>query len=430
MNTTARLRDALAVLCAVYLVLLQTNLALVLRSTVFGAIALVALALAFRADVRADAALSRPARAAVAAFLAWAAWSAASLAWSVAPRYSAGELWTEVLALGIGAGAILLSVRETVVFRRYVTTVLAAFAALAAASIGLRLLSTPWNEPLMQLAHHGVGTWSTHIVVVAPLILLVRAPGRAGWGPGRAPSAASIALLVLALASARATENRMVWPALLASLAVLGAASALRWPASGRLSLARRAIPFVLLAALLAGALLDVAWRKAETTQAPPQSIERSVAEDPRLAIWPIVRDRIAERPWIGHGFGKGILGPELARELGDPTLTHAHNAFASVWLQTGAIGLALFVAALAAAAWRFAGYARSRDDALALVGIAGLAILAGVVVKNLTDDFFFRTNARFLWTTLALLVAFGERRLREESESRGRTPVIPRSDP
>ena len=428
--STRRLRDALAVLCAIYLVLLQTNLALALRSAVFGAIALVALVLVFRSEARADAALSRPARAAVAAYLAWAAWSAASVGWSVAPRYSAGELWTEVLALGIGAGAILLSVRETVVFRRYVATVLAAFGALAAAAIALRLTAVSWNEQLLQLAHHGVGTWSTHVVIVAPLILLVRAPERAGWGTGRLPTAAAIALLVLALASARATENRMVWPALLASLAVVGAASALRWPASGRVPIARRAIPYVLLAALLAGTLLDVSWRKAESTQAPPQSIERSVAEDPRLAIWPIVRDRIADRPWIGYGYGKGILGPEIAREMGDPTLTHAHNAFASVWLQTGAIGLALFVAALAAAAWRFAGYARARDDTLALVGIAGLAILAGVLVKNLTDDFFFRTNARFMWTTLALLVAFGERRLRTGSEDRGQTPMTPGSDP
>lgn len=184
MTSTAKLRDVLAVLCAIYLVLLQTNLALVLRSTTFGAIALVAIVLVFRADARSDAALARPARIAVAAFLAWAGWSVASIAWSVAPRYSTGELWTEVVALGIGAGAILLSVRETVVFRRYVATVLAAFAVLAAASIALRLTAAPWSEQLMQLAHHGVGTWSTHVVIVAPLILLVRAPGGAGWGPG------------------------------------------------------------------------------------------------------------------------------------------------------------------------------------------------------------------------------------------------------
>lgn len=413
MTTTAKLRDLLAILCATYLVLLQTNLALALRSTVFGAMALVALAVALRPDARADAALTRPARAAVAAFLAWAVWSCTSLSWSVAPGYSAGELWTEVVALAIGAAAVALSVREDAVFRRYVATVLAAFAALALASVGLRLAALPWNEQAMQIAHHGVGTWSTHVVIVAPLILLVRAPARAGWGTGRMPTAAAIALLAVALLSARATENRMVWPALLASLAVTGVACSLRWRAPGRPALALRALAFTLVAAVLAAALFDVAMRKALSTQAPPPSIERSVAEDPRHAIWPLVRDRILERPWAGHGYGKEIVGPELARELGDPTLTHAHNAFASVWLQTGAIGLALFVALIAAAGWRFAGYARSRDDALALVGIAGLAILAGVVVKNLTDDFFYRTNARFLWTVLVLLMAFGERRLR-----------------
>jgi O-antigen ligase len=300
--------------------------------------------------------------------------------------------------------------RETIVFRRYVVTILAAFAALAIASLGLALASTPWNDKLM---HHGVGTWSTHLCIVAPLVLMLRAPPRAGFGEGRRATIAAVVLVVLLLASARATENRMVWPSLFASLAVIGAGSALRWPRPWRDQGGARTLAFVAIAVAIALAFFDVATRKAESTQAPPTSIERSVAEDPRLAIWPLVRDRIADRPWAGYGYGKEILGEDLARALGDATLTHAHNAFASVWLQTGVVGLALFVAVLALAAWRFAGYARSRDDALALVGLVGLAILAGVLVKNLTDDFFVRSNARFLWSTLALLVAFGERRLR-----------------
>ena len=295
-------------------------------------------------------------------------------------------------------------------FRRYVVTILAAFAVLALASLGLALASTPWDDKLM---HHGVGTWSTHLVIVAPLILLLRAPVRAGFGEGGKATLVAVALVVLLLGSAYATENRMVWPALFASLAVVGAGSALRWPRPWRERGGARTLAFVVLAIAIGLAFFDVATRKAESSQAPPVSIERSVAEDPRLAIWPLVRDRIAERPWVGHGYGKEILGPELARVLDDPTLTHAHNVFASVWLQTGAVGLALFVALLGLAAWRFAGYARSRDDTLALVGLVGLAILAGIVVKNLTDDFFVRTNARFLWATIALLVAFGERRLR-----------------
>ena len=423
MTTTDRLRDALAIACAIYLVLLQTNLALALRSAVFGVIAVLALAVVVRRDARADAALSPPARALAIAFVAWSAWSALSIAWSRAPAYSAGELKTDVVELGVAAGAILLSMRETAVFRRYVVTILTAFAVLALASLGLALASTPGNDKLM---HHGVGTWSTHLCIVAPLVLLLRAPERAGFGEGRRATLAAVALIVLLLASARATENRMVWPALFASLAVVGAGSALRWPRPWREQGGARTVAFVALALAIAAAFFDVATRKAESTQVPPASIERSVAEDPRLAIWPLVRDRIAERPWAGHGYGKEILGPELARTLGDPTLTHAHNAFASVWLQTGAVGLALFAAVLGLAAWRFAGYARSRDDALALVGLVGLAILAGVLVKNLTDDFFVRTNARFLWTSLALLVAFGERRLRSESGAARSLPAAP----
>jgi O-antigen ligase len=238
-------------------------------------------------------------------------------------------------------------------------------------------------------------------------------------------TACALALVAASLASAQVSANRMVWPALIASLAVIAAAGAWRWPERWRAHPARRLAAVAALTLAMVAAFVDVATMKAESTQAPPPSIGRSVAEDPRLAIWAEVRDRIAERPWVGHGYGKEILGASLAARLGDPTLTHAHNAFASVWLETGAIGLVLFVAVLAAAAWRFVGYARSRDDALSLAGVVGLAILAGMIVKNLPDDFFVRTNARYLWTTLALLVAFGERRLRTGSQ---KTPAEPRA--
>lgn len=409
-RTTALLRDTLAVLGGTYLVLLQTNLMNAPRSVVLALMALVAIAIVLRPDARADAALSAPARAVVAAYLASVAWSVASLAWSVDRDVTLAELRADVALTSIGAFAILLSVRETVTFRRCVTAILTAFAVLALASVGMALADGPWDDKLM---HHGVGTWSTHVVLVAPLILLVRAPERAGWGPGRNATIASIALLVLALASARASENRMVWAALLASLAVIGAATALRSKAGGRGPSLARTLAFLTLALMLAAAFADVASRKATSTLAPPASIERSVAEDPRLAIWPLVGEKIAAHPWIGHGYGKEILGPELAAKLGDPTLTHAHDTFLSVALQTGAIGLALFLALLGTVAWRFAGYARSRDDALARIGVAGLAILAGMLVKNLTDDFFVRTNLRFFWAVVALMIAFGERRLR-----------------
>ena len=42
------------------------------------------------------------------------------------------------------------------------------------------------------------------------------------------------------------------------------------------------------------------------------------------------------ERPLTGYGFGRRILAGPLAAEMGDPLLAHAHNVFASQWLQTG----------------------------------------------------------------------------------------------
>ena len=42
---------------------------------------------------------------------------------------------------------------------------------------------------------------------------------------------------------------------------------------------------------------------------------------------------------------------------------------------------------------------ARSTDPGIAAIGAAGLALVAGVVVKNLTDDFFVRQNALLFWS-------------------------------
>ena len=58
----------------------------------------------------------------------------------------------------------------------------------------------------------------------------------------------------------------------------------------------------------------------------------------------------------------------------------------------------------------RYLRFLRSPDDALAFVGVAGLARIAGFVVKNLTDDFLFRSNAKELWAMLAILIGLGTR--------------------
>ena len=93
--------------------------------------------------------------------------------------------------------------------------------------------------------------------------------------------------------------------------------------------------------------------------------------------------------------------------------LAHAHNLFVSQWLQTGAIGVAALCALLLALAWRYAAFLRAADGMLAAIGLAGLAMLAMFVVKNLTDDFMIRPTSKEFWALNALLIGYGIRRER-----------------
>ena len=72
---------------------------------------------------------------------------------------------------------------------------------------------------------------------------------------------------------------------------------------------------------------------------------------------------------------------------------------------------MAAFVALLAALTVRYVQFLRSTDDALAFLGVIGIALVAGFVTKNLTDDFLLRSNGKEFWILNAALLGFGMRR-------------------
>jgi O-antigen ligase len=88
---------------------------------------------------------------------------------------------------------------------------------------------------------------------------------------------------------------------------------------------------------------------------------------------------------------------------VGHPKLRHAHNGCIDLALEVGAIGLAAFLGLLGALAWRYR--AMLADPALAPLGVMGLALLAGFVVKNLTDDFLHRQNGVLFWALNGMLL-------------------------
>jgi len=403
---------------AAYLALLPTNAATFVHSLTFGvagACAVVVYALTVR-----HPATRIPLAGAVvlAPLFAWAAWSTASLAWSIDVPYSRGQLSREVFDSLLAIFIFYMAAYNARALRVLVTSAL-----LSLAALGIVAMSMDWQgvfDPA--LYHNGVGPWSTWLVLVAPLLFLLVAPKPAGFGRHAVPLSVAGILLLAIIVLARMTDNRIVWIALAAVFAAASIVGALRWRAHLSRAPARFVLPLLALLLVLSVAFVD-SLRERANLYYRDSTLAQTLENDPRLALWEHLREKIGERPWTGYGFGRRILADSMSRELDNPLLTHAHNLFASQWLQTGLVGMLAYVAILAGLAWRFGQFVRSRDEALAVAGLAGLALIVGWVTKNLTDDFLFRSNAKEFWALSAMLLGYGMRRRRKSVTGTGSGP-------
>ena len=401
----------LAGFTAFYLFLLPTNHGTTLRSIAFGgSVLFAALVLGWslrERHVRPEAQIPLPPWSLTLTAGAWYAWSAASYFWSVRPHYTAGQLSREVAENVLVIVAFYIASADVATLRRYVATALASFAIMSALAIGYALTAAGWDPALK---HNGVGPYSTYVVLTAPLLLALLAPAPVGLARRGLALALCAVLLALLVASARLTDNRMVWIALAAVFATAAIVSAARWPRTFLRAPWRWLAPLAALLVVLGFAFADAAKERAVSVFPPQTSVEATIKADPRFRLWNQLSERIGDRVWQGYGFGRRIQAEEIANDLADLQLTHAHNLFVSQWLQTGAVGLALFAAMLGAIAATFIRYARARDDVLAFLGIVGLSVLTGFVVKNITDDFLFSSNAKEFWALIAMLVGLGTR--------------------
>lgn len=102
-----------------------------------------------------------------------------------------------------------------------------------------------------------------------------------------------------------------------------------------------------------------------------------------RVGIWDYVCARIAEQPWLGHGFDASRVSTEVLTIQGIPTSAiplHPHSASLQIWYELGAIGAVLAAAALFTGG-RTLAQALHRDRAAA-AGVAGTLAALGVVAN------------------------------------------------
>lgn len=252
------------------------------------------------------------------------------------------------------------------------------------------------GRPWFDLGDWGdVGLVSTYLVTVLPVLYLV-----ALRSPRHSPArVGALALAGACLVAGALTLNRMFWFATAAEIAVFAVFSMRLWDPR------RRILWMLVVGTLVAGlALLQVlaASESRLALFAPGTGVWEFLADDPRGELWRFAVARIAEHPWIGAGIGKWTSRGAFLAQFHDPLLMHAHNAFLNRALETGLPGLAAFAALLLSVVVAFRRIARSPDADTAAIGAAGLALVAGVVVKNLTDDFFVRQNALLFWSLVA----------------------------
>ncbi len=138
---------------------------------------------------------------------------------------------------------------------------------------------------------------------------------------------------------------------------------------------------------------------------------------DPRFELLEIPANMIKQQPWIGYGFGRDamlhVLGGEIELEkiLADYPAGyqygHAHNLFLNYALEVGLVGLLIFLLLMTQLIHYYYRHSKDSDLLVALAGVAGVAILLGFLVRNQTNDMFYRDLSLYFWSTQGLLLGF-----------------------
>ena len=142
-----------------------------------------------------------------------------------------------------------------------------------------------------------------------------------------------------------------------------------------------------------------------------------------RIPLYEAALRMVKQSPVTGAGLGTAAVKQAITDYgfyYGSAPYTHAHNIYLQVWLETGALGLAAFIAAMYNALKRGAKVALlphcSRP--VRMVTLGAVSGLAGSLVCGLADYLWTYPRVMLIfWFTVALLLA-GVRLARQEAET------------
>ena len=329
------------------------------------------------------------------------------LLWALDPAYSADEIKHEILfplcffLLGyhlIGGQSNVKIVCKLIL--------LGNLFAIATACIKFFLAETV-NPNGTDAFLMGVGNFSTYLITSLPLALL------ATWVlvEKRFRSPAIVGVLGMNCLGLYLSANRQSWVALFFELLLMTTLFI------GHVR--PRIIIATVLGASIVISLVFVAQnhRRTGANGLETVNITGALEKDGRIATWKLAIGASLETPLTGGGIGRDTFirrFPEYAKKQEPFAFRHAHNVLIDKLLQLGIPGLIAFVALFVALCHRLIKQAQRSEQAKVL-GITGLAICIGVLLKNMTDEFFFRELCYLFWLYIGIVLAW-QKRLESET--------------
>jgi O-antigen ligase len=334
------------------------------------------------------------------AIAVWAGVVVFSLFYAVDPDYSLGEVKNEVGYTLLAFVAFFAWTRDEKRLRFLCLALLAGFLVISvSALLGGYVRRGGWPEHAF---HGGVGTVSTYLVTIGPVLALAVAL----FG-GRYAKKGLLPLGLLFLAVSLLAAQRALWPAVALQAALAGV-----WFWRTR---AKSLRPFrfamggaVLLALIVGAVFLSDHLRTGGDSQSP-----LAMENDMRPSLWWDVGEEILEHPLIGAGFGRRALIKAYPDRVppGNTVFWHSHNLVLNYGISAGVPGMAALLILFAALAWRFWQLALRADSSGRLAGLAGAAMVVGVLARNMTNDFFVRDGSLMFWALAGMLFGYALRR-------------------
>jgi O-antigen ligase len=266
------------------------------------------------------------------------------------------------------------------------------------------LLIEPFQPGIATYAprHVNVGWLSTWLVMLAsllPLAWLLRWPK-----PRLALWLAALATCVV-VAAAWLTVNRVVW----LCFGVMFLAYLTMNKRNGGLKSSARIAAFVLCPILSVGLFYASSTARAAYYPEAENGVVGMLRQDDRYLIWEAAVRTIAERPFTGYGFATEEAKNALSMRFAEPWFREhfkqAHNFVLNAAIQMGIPGAIAVLVLFAGIGYGFL-CRRHVSPQVCAVAACGVALVGGVFLRNMTDDFFSRHAALLFGALVGMLFA------------------------